>query len=163
MYVGVMRCCKLRNEFMAAAWWGFRGIKALKYLSLFTPSENINSLKQKKLCRLVLNASSTPIYFKIKIYKDSVWKLNHKIEFFLPSTGHQNYLDKSLFDSENTCSNAFIVNFEGESEHFLTETEVLEWHHVLTLSKFKKWSKEFLVDFEYLLCSKATKGHVKNT
>ena len=44
-----------------------------------------------------------------------------RLSFFLPSTGHQNYLDKSLFDSENTCSNAFIVNFEGESKHFLTK------------------------------------------
>ena len=47
----------------------------------------------------MLNTSSTPICFKMKFYEDWVWKLNQKIEFFflfLPSTRHQNYLDKSL-------------------------------------------------------------------
>ena len=33
---------------------------------------------------------------KIKFYEDWVSKHNWKIEFFVPSTGHQNCLDKSL-------------------------------------------------------------------
>ena len=36
------------------------------------------------------------ICFKIKLYEDRVWKLNCEIGFFVPSTLHQNCLDKSL-------------------------------------------------------------------
>ena len=32
----------------------------------------------------------------IKIHEDWVWKLNQKIQFSVPSAGHQNCLDKSL-------------------------------------------------------------------
>ena len=43
-----------------------------------------------------MNASSTPICFKIKFHEDWVWKLHKKIEFFVLLTRHQNCLDKSL-------------------------------------------------------------------
>ena len=55
-----------------------------------------------------MNASSTSICFNMKYHEDWVWKLNWKIEFFVPSTGHQNCLDKCLHyhyhcDCENQC------------------------------------------------------------
>ena len=40
---------------------------------------------------------SIPKCFKIKFYEDWVRKLNLKIEFFVPSNGHQNCLVKSLY------------------------------------------------------------------
>ena len=43
-----------------------------------------------------MNRTPTETCFKIKLCEDWVWKLNWKMRFFVPSNGHQNYLDKSL-------------------------------------------------------------------
>ena len=48
------------------------------------------------LFRMQSQSQFALICFKVKLYKDRVSKLGWKIEIFVPSTGHQNCLDKFL-------------------------------------------------------------------
>ena len=62
--LGIWRCSKLRSQFMAEPWCGFRGEKALKNLGLFTSGGKLIYFWMQ------IWHQSVFICLKIKLYKD---------------------------------------------------------------------------------------------
>ena len=79
------------------------GVHGIKDFGLYTSGGQINSLRLKKPIK--------PIYFEHNNFnaKSWVWKLK-EIEFFAPSYGSLNYLDKSLIYTHTikNCKYLFV-------------------------------------------------------
>ena len=83
---------KIRFSNVVKCRWGSWG--AVSYLLglWWSPGEGSGRFLPDKLRFL----TSGEKCFKIKFYEYGIWKLNSKIEFLVPSKGHQNWPDSSL-------------------------------------------------------------------